>query len=289
MDKFFFSTDTSSERLGNRDALQRVREVVASLRNVDVACLDDRPLRCNVEITRVGDVGVLKQSGTLNRIVRTSEEVARQPDAGFHLGVMLSAGPALVSQPGWERPLHAGQAVLFNSAEPASVRSRDGISIVSVALPRAPFLDRLPNAEDIARRELHLDPSAMRLLARYLEMLGKEKLEGSAALDAHVRGTVIDLVALAIAGQGESSELAQGRGLRAARTAHILAEIKASFSNPAFSPHAIARKLGVTTRYVQELLAESGSTFTDRVMESRLQRARAMLMDRRHDTMSTSS
>jgi transcriptional regulator GlxA family with amidase domain len=43
--------------------------------------------------------------------------------------------------------------------------------------------------------------------------------------------------------------------------------------------------MGVTDRYIQDLLHDSGSSFTQRVLELRLQRARAMLADSRHDRL----
>ena len=75
------------------------------------------------------------------------------------------------------------------------------------------------------------------------------------------------------------------RGLRAARLREVVAEIRAGFADPAFSAQHLARKLGVSARYIQDLLQETGSAFTARVLELRLQRARAMLTDPRHDRM----
>ena len=57
------------------------------------------------------------------------------------------------------------------------------------------------------------------------------------------------------------------------------------FPDPAFSPQSLARKVGVTTRYIQDLLHETGASFTDRVVELRLQRARTMLADPGHDRL----
>jgi hypothetical protein len=37
------------------------------------------------------------------------------------------------------------------------------------------------------------------------------------------------------------------------------------FADPALSPQSLARKVGVTTRYIQDLLHETGASFTDRV------------------------
>jgi AraC-like DNA-binding protein len=69
------------------------------------------------------------------------------------------------------------------------------------------------------------------------------------------------------------------RGLRATRLRQALAVIEVGFSDPEFSPGHLARNLGVSVRYVQNLLYETGRGFTDRVRELRLLRARAMLAD----------
>jgi AraC-like DNA-binding protein len=50
-----------------------------------------------------------------------------------------------------------------------------------------------------------------------------------------------------------------------------------------FPPSARGGKAGLSRRYVNDLLYESGWTFAERVMELRLQKARAMLADRQHD------
>ena len=44
----------------------------------------------------------------------------------------------------------------------------------------------------------------------------------------------------------------------------------------------VAAKLGLTPRYVQDLLYDAGSSFTERVLELRLQKAQTMLSDPRH-------
>jgi AraC-like DNA-binding protein len=106
------------------------------------------------------------------------------------------------------------------------------------------------------------------------------------ALAAHVETTLVDLVSLMFA-TGDAAKMAE-RGLRAARVQAILAEIKAGFSDPAFSPAIVAHKLGLSMRYVQDLLTESGASFTERVLELRLAKAQAMLAQQRFDGMKVS-
>ena len=78
------------------------------------------------------------------------------------------------------------------------------------------------------------------------------------------------------------------RGLRAMRLHDILAAIKSGFHDPAFSSQSVAQRLGLSRRYVNDLLAESGSSFAERVLEMRLHKARAMLLDARHDRLKIS-
>ena len=62
----------------------------------------------------------------------------------------------------------------------------------------------------------------------------------------------------------------------------VLSEIKAGYANPAFSIKDIARKLRLSPRYVQDLLHETGTSLSARILEFRLQKAHAMLVDRRN-------
>lgn len=110
-------------------------------------------------------------------------------------------------------------------------------------------------------------------------------LEDDVDVVAHVETTLTDLLALALGAGRDAAEVAGMCGLRAARLQDVLSEIRAGFTNPGFSPDDIARKLRVTPRHVQALLQDAGSSFSARVLELRLQRARAMLADMRGGRM----
>lgn len=76
----------------------------------------------------------------------------------------------------------------------------------------------------------------------------------------------------------ETSKPAAGR-LRAERIASVLAEIDEGFADQRFSTCVLAERLGLSVRYVQDLLQGSGSGITDRIMDLRLAKARQMLID----------
>ena len=55
------------------------------------------------------------------------------------------------------------------------------------------------------------------------------------------------------------------------------------FAEPSFSSAHVAARLGLSERYMQDLLQETGRAFSQRVLELRLQKARTMLADRAYD------
>src|SRR5947209_810321 len=65
--------------------------------------------------------------------------------------------------------------------------------------------------------------------------------------------------------------------VRGAQFRDVVKEIKAGFLQPEFSPDDVCKKLNLSPRYLQALLAESGESFTERVNELRLQKARGLL------------
>ncbi|MES2028892.1 MAG: helix-turn-helix transcriptional regulator [Pseudomonadota bacterium] len=75
----------------------------------------------------------------------------------------------------------------------------------------------------------------------------------------------------------DSVNLTEVGGLRGARIASVISQINESFADQQFSTRVVAEKLGLSVRYVQDLLQGSGLSITDRIMELRLEKARSML------------
>jgi AraC-like DNA-binding protein len=77
-------------------------------------------------------------------------------------------------------------------------------------------------------------------------------------------------------------------GLRAARIASVMTRIQEGFADQQFSTRVVARQLGLSVRYVQDLLQGSGLSITDRIMELRLEKARTLLLEDRACTLKIS-
>jgi AraC-like DNA-binding protein len=92
---------------------------------------------------------------------------------------------------------------------------------------------------------------------------------------------VQDLIALAIGATRDSTQLARGRGLRAARLAAVKADIAQHLGAEEFTVAAAAARQHVTPRYIQRLFEEEGTTFSAYALHLRLVRTHRLLTDPR--------
>jgi AraC-like DNA-binding protein len=230
---------------------------------------------------RLNSVDVLRMRGTIHRVKWTTP--CRNQRSEFILS--LNRTPMLLSQLHRDAELPAGAATLFSFAESGDIRCQEYHDLSMIVVSRARLQELVANIEDLVARPVQ-DSAALRHLRRYAEIVhGPDDVNADPGLTNHIARTLTDLVVLALGAGGDAAELARNRGLRAARQQAIIAAIRANFSDPAFSSQALASRLGVSARYVQRLLYETGSTFGERVLELRLQRARAMLADARCDRL----
>jgi transcriptional regulator GlxA family with amidase domain len=115
----------------------------------------------------------------------------------------------------------------------------------------------------------------------YLQSLASLEDAPPDELASTVGDHLLDLVAAALGLTADATEIVAQRGVKAARLRAVLAEIARHFADPDFDLDEVARTLGLSRRYLQRLLEETGESFTEHVAERRLQRAHAMLTNPR--------
>lgn len=276
--------------LDDRSRFLLWRELYTSIYGAaDVERFGDSPFRMRTECLRLGDVGLTRSAGNFSRYSRVASHVAADARGDFVIGFVRGQARIRLSQRDRQTVLGAGQLALFTNAEPLEGRAEHPTAWDKLTLPRARLLDLVVDAEELAIRAFDASQPAVRHLARYVEfLLNAKEIAEEPDLVEHARTTLFDLVVLSFGIRGDAADLAATRGLRAVRTREIIAEIKAGFTYPGFSARHVAVKLGLSPRYVQDLLQETGVNFTDRVMELRLQGARTILSDPRRDNLKVS-
>jgi AraC-like DNA-binding protein len=257
---------------------------VAAYCEFDLTLIADQPFRARTEIQQFGAVSVANTVAGVDRLVRSPKQVAAATRSNFCVAFSRNGSSFVQAQLGRETVHDGDAAILVTEGEAGDIRHPGGFNFFLLDIPQQPLLERVGNAFDLVARPLTAAPHVTAHLRRYVEILQKLDIAGQdPALRDHVASTLLDLVALVLDAQGDSATLARARGLRAARLQSILAAIRSGYADPAISSQRVGLKVGLSARYVNELLHETGLSFAERVLELRLQRARAELADPRHD------
>ncbi len=200
-------------------------------------------------------------------------------------GLMFgTAGPALLSQRGRTLELGVGDAATCSHTEPAELAlPHENGRHIGLVVPLKPLTALVPDLEGTIPARIARDSAALRLLASYLDALAEAATLASPELCRTVVMHVHDLIALAIGASRDGRELAAGRGLRAARLRAAKVDILENLASQQLSATALAKRLGITPRYLHMLFETEGMTFSQFVLGRRLLLARRLLADPRHD------
>ncbi|MDB5517147.1 MAG: hypothetical protein JWQ17_3905 [Tardiphaga sp.] len=288
MSKVVFSSDQLPAHLDARARYRLWLDLFTDhLCAAEITFFPDAPFYSRSEFLKFGDIAVSQLDANIQTAVRTRRHVEADTRGDYIIGTMLNGASSLIRQEGREAVRGTGQAMLYTNAAPIAAQHDTAVAFRGVTVPGALLAERVPNFENLAVRPLEASP-ALRHLERYLAILIDSDVSADVVLEDNVGTHLVDLVALALGASGDSGELASMRGLRAARLQDAIANIKAGFADPSFSPSELAGKLRLSSRYIQELLQETGSSFTERVTELRLQKARNMLCDQRYNRLKIS-
>ena len=266
---FHFSTDHFAEG-ERRDAWQEV--LGRRLLNVEIEPLPTSRLHCDIELRALPGLAVLFGSGSEARFART-RALINSDDFTF---AVCGGGQWHASQRGREAALRAGDAILVAKAD-AVTMTMSACKGMLLRVPASALASLVPDPYAVVARPVPAASPALRLLVSYLSLLRNGLPLTTPELQRLFATHVHDLVAAALGATRDAAEIVKDRGVRAARLQAIVAEIRQRFADPRLSPAAVAGQLGVSPRYVQDLLQETGVCFTERVIALRLERARTML------------
>jgi AraC-like DNA-binding protein len=173
-------------------------------------------------------------------------------------------------------------AILTNAAE-ASVLDRPtfGGSTV-VRIPRSILSPLVIGIDDITMRPVPAETSTLKLLIAYANaLLTDGTFESPPELRHLVVNQVTDLVALTLGATRDAVNIAEGRGVPAARLHAAKAYLMENSGRQNLTAADVAAHLGVTIRHVQRLFEGDGTTFSSFLVNQRLTRAYRMLCEPR--------
>jgi AraC-like DNA-binding protein len=275
----------SGEHLPERDRFAVWREVVGpSFLRLDVSRIPEHPFHTSGLLLALPGLGVQWADNTGIRMDRTRNLIADGSDD--LILPLVTSGRHYAVQRGNETALDTQNTALLSSGDIGSVWSASRSRAIVLRLPRSGLAHRTPRLDDLLGRSIPRRREALRLLTIYVRLLRTDVAQMSLDLQRLAVAHVYDLIALAIGSTSEGTEIASGRGLRAARLRAAKADIAENLSSPDLSPVAVAGRLGISPRYLHKLFEGEGTSFSQFVLGRRLAAAHAMLSDPRHDALS---
>jgi AraC-like DNA-binding protein len=224
--------------------------------------------------------GLIMISGRGNgyRALRSHAAMAAEASDDIALGINLG-GPLQFSHGAQELVLGDGDAVLVSLADVYRFAHRPPGGLLALRVPRGQISPLVTGVEDLCYRRIPAGLPALKFLRDYAKVVQGEPLVACPQLQQLIAKHVYDVMALAVGATRETTELAQGRGLRAARLHAIRQDIAANIDRPDLSVSTLAARHGLTPRCVQRLFETEGTTFTEYLVSRRLARAHRLLSD----------
>jgi AraC-like DNA-binding protein len=265
--------------LPQRDRVSAFREDLArQVLTMDVVDHSGGRPRIDVTYMGLGQAAACSLVATPAEFIRDQRHIKDGTD-NFFLTI-VAAGPIHVWHAGGERSQSSGSAYLSNNARPIRFVGTHGAAVRNVTVSTRALSAMVRHPEDRVGQFVRPGP-ALRLLDGYLRSLAALEEAPPPELAHTIGEHILDLTAAALGPTAEASEIIAGRGLKAVRLSAVLSSIARSFGDPNLNLDHLAGRLGLSRRYVQRLLDETGKSFTEHVAERRLQRAHAMLTDPR--------
>ena len=275
-DRLLFRTDDLPER----DRFPAFCEqIVRRYTGLDLRTRDQAGFHAVIELQRAGSIDIGRNSTTQVDSARTPDRVGDGDNS--LLVTLLEQGRACQTQRDSDRKLGAGDAIICDCGYPGELNVLAPSQFWNLKVSRYKIASLFPRGTTFAGMKLDKDPIARRLLFGYLDGTFNIDLISGERSTRLFEEHIIDLIALALGAADDARALAEQRSVRAVRQAAILREIEASLADARLDAEAVARRLGITARYVHILLEQSGRTFSEHLLDKRLTRAAELLRDPR--------
>lgn len=230
-------------------------------------------LRFTVEFIPLGGVAAGIVNGTASVFIR------KPVDGNDALYLVVNRkGRFRVLQQHQQFDLAIGDAVIFDNRRGSEFHCLDEGETWSLSLPREALRHLVRDIEQTTERHIPASNPALRLLVGYLATLfALDDITEPELAGVHIA----DLVASALGARQDAVATIEERGLRAARLRSVLDAIAQGAGEASLGPSSVAEQLGMSVRYLHRLLEESGRTFSEHLLDRRLDRAHRLLRDPR--------
>lgn len=272
----------TSAGLARPEAVRQWRDWAArTIAPIDVCVFDESAFAARWSSHGVGQLRLLRLEAPAQRVVHNGSGAGKATPS---IQLVYARRGELKTRMGGKRfTVRPGEFVLLDNTRFYQMEMDSAHEALDLMMPLG-WLDRyLPDPGALLGRPVSTRPSAGSGRAEWGAPLGSLLEALAAGIDATplprpmIAEQVGTLLTLAT-GFHEAPAESRHRGQLARQ---ILRRIETDFADPELSPERLAAELGISKRYLQQLLAGSGTSFVQELTATRLDRASDMLSDPR--------
>ncbi|UZR27242.1 helix-turn-helix transcriptional regulator [Methylococcus mesophilus] len=273
----------SSADLPEKDRFHVWRETfLLKMVGLDASRTDPRPFFARMQLLDLGDIKLVRSTGTSAKYHRTLKLVAEDGRDDFTFNINIagrwehaeSRRRVVLDRPG-ATLLYTG-VVAEGAVSSASLG--EYAEFASVCIPRSVLLKRLPRADRLLMAPVG-DRKALSLLEALLKSIEIRDFSDTPDLRRLVGEHILDLVIFMLGQVQDAEREGAAGGVRAARRAALTHYIEKNYRCQSLSVDDVANTLKISRRYFFDLMDETGESFTEILNRLRLDRARQLLAD----------
>ena len=225
-------------------------------------------------------------AGAINRVVfpehtvhRSRADIAASTESCFYLNFKL-AGRCRMLQGDSEVSLSRGQVGIVDSDREVTLLHDRGpmLEVASFWVPSRALRDRLPPSFDFRAERVSDDPHVGHLIVETARSLNAGALRMAEEDSIRLFDVLLDLVALSLSRRSRA-QTAEAAGFADATALALRRAVHERMREPGLTVANVARAIGISERYVHKLFERAGTTFSDYVMDRRLDGAARDLSD----------
>ncbi len=237
---------------------------------VQLDCRSDlgSAFRGSVTRARLGQAFCSEVSSQRQDVFRTPSRIARANE-DFILIALGKNGVGGVVQDGRETLIHPGQFAIYDTTRPYELHFDQAFTQTILQVPRDMLLRRIASTEALTAIAFGSGHAVPKLAHDFVYQLCQSADQISQEHAAQLLEQAVDLVAMAL------SERLGGQPLpssthRSALLYRLKAHIRARLVDPELSLAAAATALGISPRYVNDLLSDEKTSFQRYLLRERL-------------------
>lgn len=261
-----FTTDGSP----NHRRLTLWQDIVCDV-FVQLDCKSDMGTTFNGTVTRaaLGAASFSDVSSCRQHVSRTPSRIARAREE-FFLIALGRQGSGAVLQDGRETTIHPSEFAIYDTTRPYELRFNDDFTQTIFQIPREMLSRRITGMEGLTAISFTSQQPLEKLAYDFVAAISKVADHVDQDTGSRLSGQALDLIAMAINERFGSYALSSSTH-RSALLFRLKSHIQNHLHDPELSLGRTAATLGISTRYVNDLLSDDHTSFQRYVLTQRLE------------------